>query len=141
MKYYKIRKSSKLPFQRQKISTGTKWETQVGYSRAVRVGNVIEVSGTTALNGKNKVVGEGDAYEQTRFILRKIEKAIHQADGKISDVVRTRIFVTNIMDWEEIAKAHSEFFKDVRPATTLVEVSRLVDPAMLVEIEATVIIQ
>ncbi len=126
--------------QRQNISTGAVWETTVGYSRAVRIGNMIEVSGTVA-SDDNGVVGLGDVYEQTKFIIQKIEKALQQTGAGLSDVVRTRIFVTNISDWQEVGRAHGEFFKDIRPCTTMVEVSGLISNDYLVEIEATAIIQ
>ena len=124
---------------RVNISSGAKWEEIVGYSRAVRIGNVIEVSGTTAVD-ENDVVGKGDAYEQTKFILSKIETALNQAGAVLDDVIRTRIFVTDISKWEEIGKAHGEFFKDIKPATSMVEVRALIEPELLVEIEATAIV-
>lgn len=123
------------------ISSGAKWEDIVGYSRAVRVGNTIEVAGTTAtLNGE--VQGIGDPYEQTKVIFQIIEKALQEAGGSMSDVVRTRMFVTNIeAHWEEIGRAHGEFFKTIKPCATMVEVSKLIDPDLLVEIEITAIVQ
>lgn len=121
------------------ISSGAKWEDIVGYSRAVRVGNVIEVAGTTALEN-GKVVGEGNAYQQTHFILKKIERALLEAGGSLEDVVRTRIFVTNIAEWEQIGQAHGEFFKAIKPAATMVQVLALIEPKLLVEIEATAIL-
>jgi enamine deaminase RidA (YjgF/YER057c/UK114 family) len=122
------------------ISSGAKWEDIVGYSRAVKVGNVIEVSGTAAVDGGG-VVGKGNAYEQTKFIIMKIEKALKEAGSSLKDVVRTRIFVTDISRWEEIGKAHGEFFKDIKPATSMVEVKALIDPDMLVEIEASAVVE
>jgi enamine deaminase RidA (YjgF/YER057c/UK114 family) len=115
------------------------WEDIAGYSRAIRAGNVIEVAGTTASDGEN-LVGKGDIYEQACFIFKKIESALEKAGGSLTDVVRTRMFVTDISQWEEATRAHAEFFKEIRPVTTLVEVSRLIDPAMLIEIEATAIV-
>ena len=122
------------------ISSGTAWEEQVGYSRAVRVGNVIEVSGTTAVDEHGNVVGRGDPYRQTQFILNKIEQALMAAGASLKDVVRTRMFVTDIRQWGEIGKAHGETFREIRPAATMVEVQALIDPALLVEIEATAIV-
>ncbi|PSL46477.1 enamine deaminase RidA (YjgF/YER057c/UK114 family) [Chitinophaga niastensis] len=121
-------------------SSGAIWESKVGYSRAVRVGNVIEVSGTVAVDN-DKVVAEGNAYEQTKFALAKIEVALINAGATLHDVVRTRMFVTDISKWEEYGRAHGEFFKSIKPATTMVEVSKLIDPRYLVEIEATAIVQ
>lgn len=123
---------------RTNYSSGAIWEGKVGYSRAVRVGNVIEVSGTVAVDN-DKVVAAGDAYEQTRFALAKIESALISAGATLHDVVRTRMFVTDISRWEEYGRAHGEFFKSIKPATSMVEVSKLIDPKCLVEIEATAI--
>lgn len=125
---------------RTNYSSGAIWESKVGYSRAVRVGNIIEISGTVA-SDNDKVVAEGDAYEQTRFALAKIESALINAGATLHDVVRTRMFVTDISRWEEYGRAHGEFFKSIKPATTMVEVSKLIDPRYLVEIEVTAIVE
>ena len=124
---------------RQNISSGTKWEKSVGYSRAVKAGNIIEVSGTVAIDN-GSVVGKDNAYEQTRFIIKKIETALKQAGSGLTDVVRTRIFTTDISKWEEIGMAHGEFFGTILPAATMVEVKALINPELLVEMEATAII-
>ncbi len=121
-------------------SSGAPWESTVGYSRAVRVGNMIEVAGTTAMKD-GKLVGAGNAYLQTKCIIEIIKEAIEGLGGSLSDVVRTRMYVTDITLFEEIGSAHGEYFKDIRPASTMVEISRLVDPEMLIEIEATANIQ
>lgn len=122
------------------ISSGTEWENIVGYSRAVKVGNVIEVSGTVASDGNN-LVGKNDVYLQTKYILKKIESALKEADATLNDVVRTRIYVKDISKWSDIAKAHQEIFKDIKPASTMVEVSSLISTEYLVEIEATAILE
>ena len=122
------------------ISSGTRWEDIVGYSRAVRIGNIVEVAGTTAVDENGQVVGLGDSGEQTKFILSKIERALTSAGATLHDVVRTRMFVTNIADWEKIGEAHGLYFKEVRPAATMVEVKSLISPELLVEIEVTAIL-
>jgi enamine deaminase RidA (YjgF/YER057c/UK114 family) len=121
------------------VSSGAVWEDKVGYSRAVRVGNIIEVSGTTAVD-KDEIVSPSDVYGQTKFIIGKIEKAIDDAGGTLQDVVRTRIYVTDISKWELVGKAHGEYFGSIKPATSMVEVKSLIDPDLLVEIEATAIV-
>lgn len=126
--------------ERQNFSSGSKWEDIVGYSRAVKVGNVIEVTGTVAVGDDGKVVGKNNAYEQTRFIYQKIEKVLHQAGATMKDVVRARMFVTDIALWEEYGRGHSEFFKQIKPCNTMVEVSALIEPDFLIEIEVTAIL-
>jgi enamine deaminase RidA (YjgF/YER057c/UK114 family) len=126
--------------ERQNISSGTSWETIAGYSRAVRIGNVVHVSGTTATDENGNVIGLNDPYVQTGYIIRKIERALNEAGAALTDVIRTRIYVTNVHQWEIVARAHGEFFSQIRPANTLVEVSGLVGDGYLVEIEAEAVI-
>ncbi len=125
---------------RTNYSSGAKWEDIVGYSRAVRVGNIIEVTGTVAVDDNSNLVGGDSAYDQTRFIIQKIGKVLEKAGASLKDVVRTRMFVTDISRWEEYGKAHGEFFKDIKPCTSMIEIKGLIAPEYLIEIEATAII-
>ena len=127
--------------ERINYASGAKWEDIVGYSRAVKMGNIIEVTGTVAVDENSNLVGGNSAYEQTRFVIGKIEAVLQRAGASLKDVVRTRIFVTDISRWEEYGRAHGEFFGEIKPCTTMVEISRLISPDYLVEIEATAIIQ
>lgn len=126
--------------ERTNYSSGAKWEDIVGYSRAVKIGNTIEVTGTVAVDENNNLIGGNSAYEQTRFIIQKIESVLHKAGASLKDVVRTRMFVTDISRWEEYGKAHGEFFKDIRPCTSMIEVKGLIAQEYFIEIEATAII-
>jgi len=125
---------------RTNYSSGAKWEDIVGYSRAVKVDNVIEVTGTVAVDENNNLVGADSAYEQTRFVIQKIEAVLQRAGASLKDVVRTRMFVTDISRWEEYGRAHGEFFKDIKPCTSMIEVKGLMAPEYLIEIEATAIV-
>lgn len=126
--------------ERRNYSSGAKWEEIVGYSRAVKIGNTIEITGTVAVNEKNELIGKDDAYQQTLFILKKIETILIQTGASISDVVRTRMFVTDIKRWQEYGKAHGEIFSKIRPCTSMIEVKGLIEPEFLIEIEATAVI-
>src|SRR6478735_584482 len=126
--------------QRTNYSSGAQWESIIGYSRAVKIGNMVEVTGTVAVDENSVLVGGNSAYEQTIFIIRKIEKVLQNAGLSLKDVVRTRMFVTDISRWQEYGKAHGEFFKDIRPCTSMIEVKGLIAPEYLIEIEATAIV-
>ena len=125
---------------RQNFSSGACWEDIVGYSRAVRVGNIIEVTGTVAVDENNQLVGKNNAYVQTQYILKKIEKVVQQAGASLEDVIRTRMFVTDITLWEEYGRAHGEVFSKIKPCTSMIEVSSLIEPDFLIEMEATAIV-
>ncbi len=125
---------------RLNIASGTAWEEIVGYSRAVRVGQVIEVAGTTAVDETGQVVGAGDPYQQTRYALSKIEKALHAAGGSLDHVVRTRMFITDMAHWQDVGRAHGEYFKHIKPVATMVAVKALISPELLVEIEVTAMV-
>jgi enamine deaminase RidA (YjgF/YER057c/UK114 family) len=126
--------------QRTNYSSGAKWEEIVGYSRAVRIGNIVEVTGTVAVDDEGHVVGNNNPYEQTKFVIEKIEKVLQKAGASLKHVVRTRMFVTDISRWEEYGKAHGESFRDIKPCTSMIQISALIDPAFLIEIEATAFI-
>ena len=126
--------------QRINYASGAQWEDIVGYSRAVKVGNLIEVTGTLAVDEHGQPVGKDNVYEQAKYILQKIEKVLERADATMKDVVRTRMYITDISRWEELGRAHNEFFKDIKPCTTMVEVTRLISPDYIVEIEATALL-
>lgn len=126
--------------ERINYSSGAKWEDIVGYSRAVKIGNIIEVTGTVAVDENNQLVGGDSAYEQTRFVIKKIEQVLKKAGASLDNVIRTRIFVTDISRWEEYGRAHGEFFGSIKPCTTMVEVSKLIDKLYLVEIEASAVL-
>ena len=125
---------------RLNILSGAKWEDIVGYSRAVRVGNIIEVAGTTAVDEEGNIIGLNDPYEQTKYIIQKIEKALKSAGASLQNVVRTRMFVTDISKWEEIGRAHGEFFREIKPAASMIEVKGLIGTELLIEMEMTAII-
>lgn len=122
------------------LSSGAYWEDIVGYSRLVKLGNIIEVAGTAAVNGEGDIIGKGSFYEQTKFILEKIEGALQQVGASMKDVVRTRIYITDITKWQDVGRAHGEFFKTIKPATTMVEVQNLIHPDLWVEVEVTAIV-
>ena len=126
--------------QRTNYSSGAKWENVVGYSRAVKIGNIIEVTGTVAVDENSLLVGKDDAYGQTKYVIEQIENVLHRAGASLKDVVRTRMFVTDISRWAEYGKAHGEFFKDIKPCTSMIEVRALIEPGYMIEIEATAII-
>ncbi len=135
-----LEKKKPINMKRTNYSSGAKWENIVGYSRAVKVGNIIEVTGSVAIDSNGNLVGGNSAYEQTKFIIEKIGNVLLQAGASLKDVVRTRMFVTNISLWEEYGRAHGEFFREIKPCTSMVEVSKLISPEYLIEIEATAIV-
>ena len=139
LKAQKTKKQFKMA--RKRVSSGVKWEDIVAYSRAVQIGKNIEVAGTTSVDANGNFIGENDPYEQTLFIIRKAEKALNELGADLNDVIRTRIYVTNIADWEEVGKAHGDCFRGIYPATTLVEVGSLIDPRLLVEIEFSAVVE
>lgn len=138
--FLKQRRLAQEMSKRINISSGTKWEDIVGYSRAVRVGNLVEVAGTTAVDEDGQVVGVKDPFEQTSFILTKIEKALEETGAVLADVIRTRIYVTDIRQWEEVGRAHGQYFREIKPVATMVEVKSLISPELLVEIEVTAVL-
>lgn len=127
--------------ERINFASGAKWEEIVGYSRAVRMGNIIEVTGTVAVDDNGEVVGKDDAYAQTKFIIQKIEQVLQRAGASLKDVIRTRMFVTDISRWQDYGKAHGEFFHIIRPCTSMIEVKGLIEPAYLIEVEATAVVE
>ncbi|MGZ8510044.1 MAG: RidA family protein [Chitinophagaceae bacterium] len=126
--------------QRTNYSSGAKWEDIVGYSRAVKIGNIIEITGTVAVDENNLLVGKDNAYDQTKFIIEKIQKILLLAGSSLKDVIRTRMFVTDISRWEEYGRAHGEFFNEIKPCTSMIEISALIEPSYMIEIEATAIL-
>lgn len=129
-----------IEWMRENISSGTKWESEIGYSRLVKIGSFISISGTTAVDEHGNIIGLEDSYEQTRYIIQKIEKTLRQVNASLSNIIRTRIFTTRIDEWELIGNAHVEFFKEIKPATTMVEVKGLIQPELIVEMEADAIL-
>ncbi|MDF0680921.1 MAG: RidA family protein [Candidatus Nitrosocosmicus sp.] len=127
-------------FMRQNISTGSTWESEVGYSRLVKSGHLIFVSGTTSVDEEGNIVGLGDSYEQTKYVIQKIHMVLRKVNANLSDITRTRIFTTRIDDWRHIGRAHAEYFKEIRPVTTMIEVKRLIQPELLVEIEVDAVL-